>query len=164
MIRAPPSHAASASARLPAKRASTGRPVSCASIDLRDNPASIGTASEAETRVDHQSILRDARCPSGPQPLGEKITHLRNDIDVVGSPLHRAWLALHVHQTNRRAARGHRLECSGLAQCIDIVDQVHAERETCANHLRLAGIEGNASPSLEQGAQDGLDPPPLLVG
>ena len=60
---------------------------------------------EAESGVDNNALLVDAGHLAGEYALGEEAAHVGHDVVVTRIVLHRARLALHMHQAHRHLQR-----------------------------------------------------------
>ena len=147
-------------------------------IDLRDKPTIIGHSAaqfpqvpqqlqivlqglpEPEARIDRDAIGRDARGPADFNALEQKRLDLVHDVVIVGSQLHGAGVALHVHHAQGAAARGCSLQRARLGECPDIVEEAGSGRGRGAHDLRLAGVDGDNSVGLSAQALDDRDNAP----
>ena len=138
-IRAPFSTAMTAAATPAACLSAAGRPVRLPRVrctNCRDvcKPGQYleivpVVLAESEARVDDDARCVDAGRLAPAHPLGEKIHDLPGQPAVVRLFLHRFGRALHVHQADRRVARGNGDERAVAAQCVDIIDKLCPGRD-----------------------------------
>jgi len=103
--RAPPGRRSSACAR---RRRVRDIPTLPAGATPEQRQIVLKSFAEPESRIDDDPLGVDAGVSTPIGRLAQKRRDLFDDIAVVGRRLHRPWLALHVHETHRSAARGHR--------------------------------------------------------
>src|SRR5687767_11641323 len=84
---------------------------------------------ESEARIDREPRSIDARPAACADALGEEAAHVGDDVRVARSILHRARLALHVHETQAGARRRGHGERARLAQPAYVVDDVGRSEE-----------------------------------
>ena len=102
----------------------------------------VGGLAEADPGIEADVLLGDPRCHRDRQPILEKPRHLADDVVVARLDLHRARLALHVHEADVRAGIGdHAGERRVGPQRGDVVDERDAELERPARDLGLRGVD-----------------------
>ena len=118
---------------------------------------------EADPRVEADELLRHARGDRERKPLLEKALHVRHHVVVRGVDLHRARLALHVHEAEIAARVGDDACELGIAsESRHVVDELDAELERTTGNRRLGRVDRDRG--ARQVEQHLLDPLELLVG
>jgi len=119
---------------------------------------------EAEAGIEADALLADALTDGEGEALLEEARDVCDHVVVARIDLHRARVALHVHQAEVPARVGDDArERRVAAQRRHVVDELRAERERAAGDLRLRGVDrdGHLAPEL---LEYGDDPAQLLVG
>ena len=160
MMRAPFQAATTAAARLPARRSPPSRPVSDADHPLareagehrlavrrqcrqarQQRQVVLEGLAEAEARIDGDARARDARGLAGGDAASQEAAHLGHHVPVAGRILHRAGLALHVHQADGGIAAGDRLDGARRGERGDVVHERSAGGDRAAHHGGLPRID-----------------------
>jgi hypothetical protein len=110
---------------------------------------------QADARIETQTLGRDAGRDAGLHPCSQHCLDLVHYIDIFGSPLHRARIALHVHQAHAGATPRRGLQGSGEPQRAHVIDEPGAGIDSLAHDLRLAGIDGQQHATRAQAAHTG---------
>ena len=120
---------------------------------------------EADAGVEHDTIEGDAGNERGVAAVGEERGHVEHDIAVVRRGLHRARLALHVHQADAaHGVRRHGFERARPLQGAHVVDDVGAEVERGTHHRGLAGVHRHRHAQRQRMAQHRQHARQLFVG
>ena len=109
---------------------------------------------KTKARIEQDPLSGNTGCRAGSHALGEKITHLSDDIRILRIILHVAGLATHMHQTDRQTSICRRIQSTITLQRTHIIDQPRTQPCTFAHDCGRRGIHGNDHVEL---TGDGLD-------
>ena len=145
---------------------SSGRPIAASSSSRRTSSRLWATVLPKPIPGSRQtSSSGDARRDREGEPLLEKTLHVRHHVVIRGVDLHRARLALHVHEAEIAARVGDDACELGIAsQSGDVVDELDAELERAPGDRRLGGVDRDRrARQVEQHLLDPLRAPRSAV-
>ena len=119
----------------------TGRPSATISSSRRRSSKLLDGLAEPEAGVEADAILGDAGVDGELQPLLEKCHDLGHDVVIPRADLHRPRLAEHVHQAYVGAGLGDHGGALVAPQGGHVVDELGAEGQCPAGHLRLRRVD-----------------------
>ena len=118
---------------------------------------------EPDARIEADALLKHAVCDRERHALLEERRDLRRDVVVPRVELHRARLALHVHQADVGVMRSADLSELGVgSERRHVIHHLRAELERAATHLGLSGVDRDGHLTLKR-LEDGNNASKLLV-
>src|SRR5262245_11339183 len=109
---------------------------------------------EPDAWIDAETLERDARRYTRADALAKVFLDFADDVTVPRILLHRAGLALHVHQADPGARARGRLERTVATQRADVIDELGTRGNRGGHERRIARVDRNRH---ARGARELLD-------